>query len=198
MRLVAETWVDAPPWAVFRFLSSLPNHWSLTDGFVRSALAGALDDGGEATIVISGPLRGRRVGRARIVASSPPAFVIARVEMDGGTRATVEWAIARVGQGAAVQLSVTVGGVRWRDRAVLTIAGRILVGRRLQVAVRHLRHLALVDAVRLERSEASEGYAGQAIGLTTGAGHDAPGAGTDPVRQPRRATRFASPGRGAR
>ncbi|MGZ4482213.1 MAG: hypothetical protein ACXVY5_08390 [Gaiellales bacterium] len=147
MRLGARTWVDAPPWVVFRFLSSLQNQWSLTGGFVRSCLAGGLDAGGDATIVITGPARMRRVARVRIVGSSPCAFLIGRVELDSGTRAIVEWTITPVGHGAAVELTVTLGAVAWRERAPLAVGGRIWVVRRLQATVRRLRQQALIDAV---------------------------------------------------
>jgi hypothetical protein len=130
LRASARAAVEAPPDAVFGFLSDLRNHWRLASGNVR--ILELDDEGGSAgggRIALRGPLGISRVAQTCITQAVPPADGVGGV-VEGiattpqGTALRVAWNLAPLPTGTQVVLELAVERARPLDRLLLVLGGR--------------------------------------------------------------------------
>jgi Polyketide cyclase / dehydrase and lipid transport len=126
LRIAASRVVGATPEVVFRFLSKLENHWTLTGTWVEAI---SLDDS-TGRVRIHGPLGLRRTATTRVVDASPDHALRGTAELSGGTCARVAWELSEDAGGTVVRLSAEVERAALPDRLLLALGGRAWVGRR--------------------------------------------------------------------
>jgi hypothetical protein len=137
LRARARAAVEAPPDAVFAFLSDLRNHWRLASRNVRILeLDGEGGGSGGGSIALRGPLGISRVAQTRITHAVPPAGGVGGV-VEGvaatpqGTALRVAWNLAALPAGTQVVLELAVERARPLDRLLLVAGGRRWLERRL-------------------------------------------------------------------
>ncbi|HEY7396954.1 MAG TPA: SRPBCC family protein [Gaiellaceae bacterium] len=136
LRARASAVVQAPPDAVFAFLSDLRNHWRLASRNVRIVeLDGDASSGG-GRVVLHGPLGISRVAQTRITQAVAPTKSVGGV-VEGtaatphGTSLRVAWNVSALPAGTQVVLELTVERARMLDRLLLVAGGRRWLERRL-------------------------------------------------------------------
>ena len=120
MRIEATGVVPAAPEAVFRFLSSLGNHWALADRWIEVV---ELDDG-SGRVRMHGPLGLRRTARTIVVDAEPDHVMHGTAELSGGTLARIGWELHEDAGGTAVRLSAEIERAALPDRLLLALGGR--------------------------------------------------------------------------
>ena len=120
MRIEATGVVPAAPEAVFRFLSSLGNHWALADRWIEVV---ELNDG-SGRVRMHGPLGMRRTARTIVVDAEPNHVMHGTAELSGGTLARIGWELHEDAGGTAVRLSAEIERAALPDRLLLALGGR--------------------------------------------------------------------------
>jgi Polyketide cyclase / dehydrase and lipid transport len=133
VRIAASGVVPAAPEAVFRFLSSLENHWHLADRWIEIV---EVDDG-SGRVRMHGPLGVRRTARTVVVDAQPDHVMHGTAELSGGTRARIAWELNEDVGGTAVRLSAEIERASLLDR-VLLIAGQRWIQRRFNAILETL------------------------------------------------------------
>ena len=128
MRIAASGVVPAAPEAVFRFLSSLSNHWALADRWIEVV---ELDDG-SGRVRMHGPLGLRRTARTIVVDAEPDHIMHGTAELSGGTVARIAWELNEDVGGTAVRLSAEIERAAPVDRLVLSLGGAAWMQRRFE------------------------------------------------------------------
>jgi uncharacterized protein YndB with AHSA1/START domain len=134
VRIEASRVVGATPEAVFRFLSSLDNHWQLTGRWVEAV---AIEDG-SGRVRIRGPLGIHRTARTTVVDAKPDHLIDGTAELSGGTRARIAWELNEDADGTAVRLSAQVEHAAIPDRLLLALGGRAWMRRRFDAILARL------------------------------------------------------------
>jgi len=120
VRIEATGVVPAAPEAVFRFLSSLGNHWALADRWIEVV---ELNDG-SGRVRMHGPLGMRRTARTIVVDAEPNHVMHGTAELSGGTLARIGWELHEDAGGTAVRLSAEIERAALPDRLLLALGGR--------------------------------------------------------------------------
>jgi Polyketide cyclase / dehydrase and lipid transport len=128
VRVEATRVVRATPEAVFRFLSSLENHWSLAGRWVEVV---AVEDS-TGRVRIHGPLGLRRTANTKVVDSEPDHVMHGIAELSGGTRARISWELSEDSGGTAVRLVAETERTAPGDRLLLTLGGRVWLEHRFE------------------------------------------------------------------
>lgn len=124
----------ATPEAVFGFLASLENHWTLAGRWVEVV---SIEDG-TGRVRIHGPLGLRRTARTTVVDASPSHVMHGTAELSGGTLARVAWELGEDSGGTAVRLSAQVDHATLPDRLLLALGGRAWMRRRFAAILARL------------------------------------------------------------
>jgi hypothetical protein len=136
--------VEAPPSAVFEYLSDLENHWQLADRFIEVLRLERGPDGRAhgGSVRMHGPLGLRRTATTRVVEAVPESIMRGTADL-GGTRALVRWSLSAQSESTVVDLVAEVEQAGWRDRALLAVGGRRWLARRFRAILERLA--ALLD-----------------------------------------------------
>jgi uncharacterized protein YndB with AHSA1/START domain len=132
--IAASRVVPATPEAVFRFLSSLENHWKLTGRWVEAV---TINDG-NGRVRIHGPLGLRRTASTTVVDASPDHVIHGTAELSGGTLARIAWELSEDVGGTAVRLAADIERVTLPDRVLLAIGGRAWMARHFDAILERL------------------------------------------------------------
>jgi uncharacterized protein YndB with AHSA1/START domain len=132
--IAASRVVRATPEAVFRFLSELDNHWSLTGRWVEAVV---LEDS-NGRVRIHGPLGLRRTARTTVEDAQPDHVIHGIAELSGGTRARIAWELNEDAGGTAVSLSADVEHAALPDRLLLALGGRRWMQHRFEAILARL------------------------------------------------------------
>jgi hypothetical protein len=126
--------VRATPEAVFRFLSSLENHWALAG---RSMEVLALEDS-TGRVRIRGPLGLRRTANTKVVHAEPDRLMKGIAELSRGTRAHICWELSEDSGGTAVRLAAETERTALGDRLLLALGGRVWLERHFDAILARL------------------------------------------------------------
>jgi hypothetical protein len=126
--------VAAAPEAVFGFLASLENHWTLAGRWVEVV---SIEDG-SGRVRIRGPLGLHRTARTTVVDAHPSHVMHGTAELSGGTLARVAWELGEDAGGTAVRLSAEVEHASAGDRVLLALGGRAWMARRFDAILERL------------------------------------------------------------
>ncbi|MDQ6749738.1 MAG: SRPBCC family protein [Actinomycetota bacterium] len=147
--------VDEPVEAVFAFLSTLENHWTLAGRWIEVVALAPDAQGGR--VRIRGPLGLRRTVTIRVEATDPPVSMRGMARL-GATRAEVSWTLSPRGTDATeVRLAAAVVRAGPLDRALLALGGR-----------RWMRRLFAATLARLPATLAARAPSAGAPALSSG------------------------------